>query len=118
MCPACKNGKVHTYNIYGMLLIFLSLVPASSLSSAGNPKNGGKWVVVIDPGHGGKDSGSPGSYSLEKNINLSIALKTAKYIRENLSNVNVILTRDKDSTLDLIERPKIANRNNADPFIS
>ncbi|MCX6333671.1 MAG: N-acetylmuramoyl-L-alanine amidase [Bacteroidia bacterium] len=118
MSTGIKNGKVHTINIYGMILIFLFLIPSISYSSSINPKANGKWLIVIDPGHGGMDSGAPGAFSKEKNINLAIALKTAKYIRENKKDVTVILTRDDDSTLDLYERPKIANRNNADLFIS
>jgi len=73
---------------------------------------------VIDPGHGGRDPGALGSFSKEKNINLAIALKTGEYIEKNLENVKVIYTRKDDSTVDLIERPAIANRNNANLFIS
>jgi N-acetylmuramoyl-L-alanine amidase len=93
-------------------------VSLSFTASGSSPKTNGKWVIVIDPGHGGRDSGAPGLISKEKEINLAIALKTAKYIRENIKDVTVILTRNDDSTVDLIERPKIANRNNADLFIS
>jgi N-acetylmuramoyl-L-alanine amidase len=90
------------------------------LAAASNtdPKMNGKWVIVIDPGHGGRDPGALGSFSKEKDINLAIALKTGQYIEENLKNVTVIYTRDDDSTVDLIERPMIANKNNADLFIS
>jgi len=41
-----------------------------------------RWVVVIDPGHGGKDTGALGSKAKEKNLNLAVALKTGKYIKE------------------------------------
>lgn len=118
MSPGIKNGKAGTINIYGIILIMIFNISLSITASGSSPKTDGKWVIVIDPGHGGRDSGSPGSSSYEKDINLAIALKTADYIRQNLANVNVILTRDDDTTLDLIERPKIANRNNADLFIS
>ncbi len=73
---------------------------------------------MIDPGHGGYDPGSLGSFTKEKNINLAIALKTGEYIEENIKNVTVIYTRKDDSTVDLMERPIIANKNNADLFIS
>jgi N-acetylmuramoyl-L-alanine amidase len=118
MSTGSKNGKVHTFNIYSYFLLLVFILPGYLISSVPIPKTNGKWVIVIDPGHGGRDSGAPGSFSKEKNINLAIALKTAKYIRENIKDVKVILTRDDDSTVDLIERPKIANRNNADLFIS
>jgi len=118
MSTGINNGKVHTINIYGMILIMLFNVSLSFTASGSSPKTNGKWVIVIDPGHGGRDSGAKGLISKEKDINLSIALKTAKYIRENIKDVTVVLTRDDDSTVDLYERPKIANRNNADLFIS
>jgi N-acetylmuramoyl-L-alanine amidase len=118
MSTGSKNGKVHTFNIYSFILLIVFILPGNLISPAPVPKTNGKWVIVIDPGHGGNDSGALGSFSKEKNINLAIALKTAKYIRENLKNVTVVMTRDDDSTVDLSERPKIANRNNADLFIS
>jgi N-acetylmuramoyl-L-alanine amidase len=118
MSTGIKNRKVRTINIYGMILLFMLIFPSNLISSVIDPKTDGKWVIVIDPGHGGRDSGALGAISKEKNINLAIALKTAKYIRENIKDVTVVMTRDDDSTVDLIERPKIANRNNADLFIS
>ncbi|MCU0460687.1 MAG: N-acetylmuramoyl-L-alanine amidase [Bacteroidales bacterium] len=118
MSPGIKNGKAGTINIYGIILILIFNVSLSIIASGSSPKTNGKWVIVIDPGHGGRDSGAPGLISKEKDINLSIALKAAKYIRENIKDVSVVLTRDDDSTVDLLERPKIANRNNADLFIS
>ncbi len=81
-------------------------------------KNDKHWVIVIDAGHGGKDPGALGSASREKDITLAIALKTGEYLEQNIKNVTVIYTRKDDSTVDLTERPKIANRNNADLFIS
>ncbi len=94
------------------------IIPYYLNASVPGSKKDGKWVIVIDPGHGGNDSGAPGLFSKEKNINLSISLKTGEYIEQNCNNVTVIYTRDDDSTVDLIERPRIANRNNADLFIS
>jgi N-acetylmuramoyl-L-alanine amidase len=118
MCTTCKNGKHHTFNIYICLLLLLFIAIINVNASGNGPKTEGKWVIVIDAGHGGKDPGALGSFSMEKNINLAIALKTGEYLRQNLSNVKVVFTRDDDSTVDLRERPKIANRNNADLFIS
>jgi N-acetylmuramoyl-L-alanine amidase len=77
-----------------------------------------EWVVVIDAGHGGKDPGAVGSKAREKNINLAVALKTGKYIRDNLKDVKVIFTRDDDTYPGLAERAEVANRNKADLFIS
>lgn len=77
-----------------------------------------EWTVVIDAGHGGKDPGTLGLKSKEKNVALSVALKTGKYISENLKDVRVIYTRDNDTFIGLDERAAIANRNKADIFIS
>ncbi len=78
-----------------------------------------QWVVVIDAGHGGRDPGSIGATkSKEKNVTLDIALKTGKYIKENLKDVKVIYTRDDDTFPGLDERAEVANKNKADIFIS
>ncbi len=75
-------------------------------------------TVVIDAGHGGKDPGALGSKSREKDIALSVALKTGKYIEDNFSNIKVIYTRKTDVFVDLYKRGQIANDANADLFIS
>lgn len=77
-----------------------------------------QFVVVIDAGHGGKDSGALGSGSKEKDIVLAIALKTGNYIKQNFPDAKVIYTRDKDVFVDLDKRADIANKNDADLFIS
>ncbi len=76
------------------------------------------WVVVIDAGHGGKDPGSVGRKSKEKDIALSLALKTGRYIEEKIDGVKVIYTRDKDEFVELYKRAEIANKSKADLFIS
>ncbi|MCU0455988.1 MAG: N-acetylmuramoyl-L-alanine amidase [Bacteroidales bacterium] len=118
MSTVSKNGKVRTYNIYGVILLSSIMLWCCHLPSSAAPKTNGKWVIVIDPGHGGRDPGAVGTFSKEKNITLAIAKKTADYIRENIKDVTVIMTREDDSTVDLYERPRIANKNNADLFIS
>jgi N-acetylmuramoyl-L-alanine amidase len=75
-------------------------------------------TVVIDAGHGGKDPGAVGKNSKEKNITLDVALRTGKYIKQNLPDVTVIYTRTKDEFIELHRRAGIANEANADIFIS
>ncbi len=77
-----------------------------------------EWIVVIDAGHGGKDPGTVGLKAREKDINLAVALRTGKYIKENLKDVKVIYSRDDDTFIGLAERAEVANRNKADIFIS
>lgn len=78
------------------------------------------YTVVIDAGHGGKDAGATGRslHVLEKNLNLDVALRLASKIRTAYPDINVVLTRDKDEYITLQERADIANRENADLFIS
>ena len=81
-------------------------------------KNNKKRTIVIDPGHGGKDSGAVGLYkNLEKNITLKVGLILKEKFKQQ-TNFNVILTREKDFFLKLRNRTKIAKKNNADIFLS
>ncbi|MCX6247811.1 MAG: N-acetylmuramoyl-L-alanine amidase [Bacteroidetes bacterium] len=74
--------------------------------------------VVIDAGHGGKDPGTIGKKSQEKNVALQIALKLSDEIRSQCKGVTVICTRTTDEFIELHERAEIANRSKADLFIS
>ncbi len=114
-----KNGKHNPVNIYAAAIFLIFIIsPCDARVQLTGTESEKKWIIVIDPGHGGKDSGALGSFSKEKDINLSISLKTGNYLEKNLDNVTVIYTRKDDSTVDLIDRPKIANKNKADLFIS
>ena len=75
-------------------------------------------IIVIDAGHGGKDPGALGKQSKEKDIALAIALKLGQYIETNLTDVKIIYTRTTDKFIELHKRSDIANKNNADLFIS
>jgi len=75
-------------------------------------------TVVIDAGHGGKDPGTSGKHSQEKNITLAIALKLGHDIQKYMPNVKVIYTRKTDRFVPLYKRAEIANKNHADLFIS
>jgi len=74
--------------------------------------------IVIDPGHGGKDPGTHGMISKEKDIALSIALELGRIINDNLPDVEVLYTRKDDSFPELHWRADWANEKAADLFIS
>ncbi len=79
--------------------------------------NFSKKIVVIDPGHGGKDTGAIGYKGLrEKNAVLKIAKKVGKYLR--LYGYKVYFTRDSDVFISLRDRTHFANLKKADIFIS
>ncbi|MEK9613633.1 MAG: N-acetylmuramoyl-L-alanine amidase [Flavobacteriaceae bacterium] len=75
------------------------------------------FVVVLDAGHGGHDSGNRGNGYYEKKIALNIALKIGR-ILDQMDGFKVIYTRKTDVFVDLIERANIANRADADLFVS
>ena len=76
------------------------------------------FILVIDPGHGGKDPGAIGKKGKEKNINLAVALQAGKYIEQKHPDVKIVYTRKKDVFIGLDERADIANRSKANLFIS
>lgn len=82
------------------------------------PKDRKVKVIVIDAGHGGKDPGCNGVTHKEKEVALAVALKLGKLIEEYVKDVKVIYTRKTDVFVELEDRAKIANDNNADLFIS
>lgn len=92
------------------LFVFVVALLCAQMASA--------YTVVIDAGHGGKDSGAVGKISKEKNINLSVALKLGELIEKNCPDVKVVYTRKTDVFIELHQRAHIANKAKADLFIS
>lgn len=80
------------------------------------PKDRSKKTIVIDPGHGGKDSGAKGNGYLEKDIVLSIGTQLADKLRAQ--GYTVYMTRSNDTFIELKDRTKFANDKMADLFIS
>ena len=74
-------------------------------------------VVVIDPGHGGLDTGALRGLTLEKDLTLSIALKIRDILKE-AGMKKVLMTRNTDKTMSLEERVEYANNKDADIYVS
>ena len=105
-----------TFSIVGLILTNILFI---NNYTNGQPKEkNGIKKIVIDPGHGGRDPGTIGSKSYEKDVTLSIALKLASLINRNFNDVEIIYTRKEDKSVPLDERSKIANASSADLFIS
>ena len=79
----------------------------------------GKLNIVIDPGHGGKDSGAVAvdGYTYEKDLNLLVAENLMEKLNEN-SEINARITRDRDEYIKLLDRASVSNDSNADLFLS
>ena len=77
-----------------------------------------KVVVVIDPGHGGKDPGAIGPSKIyESNVVLAISLRLAEYINRT-TDMKAVLTRDDDTFIVLRDRMKMGRESKADLFLS
>jgi N-acetylmuramoyl-L-alanine amidase len=93
------------------VLFFLSILNVRAQSSAN------KFTIVLDAGHGGKDPGNSYHGFVEKDIALKTTMKVGKFL-ENEKDFEVVYTRKTDEFIELVNRPKVANRINADLFVS
>lgn len=103
------------------LLLLAALFLCTSFTDDKKKTNSKIRTIVIDPGHGGKDSGTMGTKRFkiyEKHVALAVSLKLGDYIKNAFPNVDVVYTRDSDVFLELNERTELANNANADLFIS
>lgn len=103
-----ERMSVRVFVITSLVLLLLAFSEAGAK----------EFVLVIDPGHGGKDIGASRGGIKEKDINLSVALALGAMIGKNHPDVKVIYTRKKDVFVELDSRARIANKAKADLFIS
>jgi len=100
-------------NVKYLLLSFIFLLTHYTFAQKATEK----FVVVLDAGHGGKDPGRPTKFDSEKSIALKIVLKVGEELEKN-KDIKVIYTRKTDVFVELRERAKIANKADADLFVS
>jgi N-acetylmuramoyl-L-alanine amidase len=111
-----SSAPVADDSIAGILGSASDQQPAMRIRQQSNGE--GIRLIVIDPGHGGRDPGAIGPSGIrEKDVNLALAKTTAAALRQQLG-VKVLLTREDDRYLGLRERTEYANRVGADLFIS
>lgn len=102
-------------NLHKIKYLFLIYLFLFSFSSYGQAN--GKFKVALDAGHGAHDFGAVYHGHIEKNITLAIVLKVGKILEAN-PNIDVIYTRKTDVFIELVERSSIANRADANIFVS
>ena len=111
------NRYFHMKTNFFIILIFFSVInPVLAASEEVDPPRE-KFVVVIDAGHGGHDPGNSWNGFREKGIALNIALKVGAEL-EKIPDIKVIYTRKSDVFVTLAGRAQIANKAEADLFIS
>jgi N-acetylmuramoyl-L-alanine amidase len=115
MAKLSKNGRIPgiIFLVFFAITNIIHAAPENRQTQSSRVR-----TVVIDPGHGGHDPGAVYSNAREKDIVLDISLKLGNYIKAAFPDVKVIYTRDKDVFVPLHQRAAIANKNQADLFIS
>ena len=100
-----------------ILVIAMSFLLQSFTGLGTETKSDDPFIVVLDAGHGGHDPGNLGNGYLEKKIALNIVLKVGEILSKN-KDIKVIYTRKDDTFIDLYVRGEVANKANADLFVS
>lgn len=102
------------FNSYSVFAIVMFLLFNNNFLFSQNDQN---FTIILDAGHGGKDPGNSYHGYTEKDIALKTALRVGFYL-DKANGIKVIYTRTEDVFIELATRPKIANRSNANLFVS
>ena len=112
-----KNTTIFLGRMRHISIVFIFLILSFTWLYAQESKSDGTFTVVLDAGHGGKDSGNRGNQYYEKHIALKVTLKIGAILKKN-SDINIIYTRKSDVFIPLNKRADIANSAKADLFVS
>lgn len=118
-----KKDRIFAWGIRGGIGVLL-LLAAGFFSGRAYAQSGdaGKFIVVLDPGHGGKAAGTTGTgryrQTTEKHIVLNVALEVRKLLESKASDICVVMTRTRDTDVGLNQRSVIANKAKAHLFVS
>lgn len=111
-----KTNTVSLFVSFILGLTFFCTTSGFSQSSSSRP-----FTIMIDPGHGGKDSGTPGTgryKTTEKDIALDVSVALGKMLEDKLTNIKVVYTRKTDMFPTLNGRTRVANKKDVDLFVS
>lgn len=103
---------IKSYQIKHILSILTCFIAITAFAQTNS-----KFKVTLDAGHGGHDYGAIYNGHIEKNISLAIVLKVGKILEKN-PNIDVNYTRKSDVFIELVERSNVANRADANIFVS
>lgn len=118
------NSQQNIKNVFliPQKLVLIGLIGFLGLFPIENIAQNNFFTVVLDPGHGGKDPGTIGTKRyktiFEKDIVLAVALKVGKILENEIPDIKVIYTRKTDVFVELHKRGEIANKADANLFIS
>lgn len=118
-----KKDRIFAWGTRGGIGVLL-LLAAGFFSGRAYAQSGdeGKFIVVLDPGHGGKAAGTTGTgryrQTTEKHIVLNVALEVRKLLESKASDIRVVMTRTRDTDVGLNQRSVIANKAKAHLFVS
>ncbi len=112
-------GEVKDFTLRGPDRIVLDIAKSGAAAPPTQPAERGNrpFVVVLDPGHGGKDAGLLTGQGIEKSVALELALAVRKILHKS-DRLKLVLTREKDQSLTLDERSALANAAGASVFVS